>query len=90
MNKYLISEGGAQIGAHFVLHHGGFIAGQHEEPLVGYFAKRSDSTSEEWNSMGHGLTYDLALSSLYFLTTKGELPPSRDYFTKTRFYLESN
>jgi hypothetical protein len=88
MNKYLISEAGAQLGVYFVERHNGFTAAPHQEPMIGYYAKRNDDVSEEWNSMGHGLTYDLALTSLYLLTVKGELPSPSDCFYKS-YYQEN-
>lgn len=89
MNKFLISKGSAELGAIFIANHGGFTAGQHDEPLLGYFAKLLDNDSEAWNSMGHGLTYDLAIVSLWLLTKKGELPSPPECFSKTNFYLEN-
>jgi len=84
MNKYLISQGSAMLGAEFIAENGGFTAGQHDAPLVGYFCALNDEYAEDWNSMGHGLTYDLAIVSLYLLKTRKELPPP-----KSHFYLEN-
>jgi len=89
MNKYLMSEGSVQLGMVFIERHGGFVTGSHNAPLIGYFCKVYDEDSDAWNAQGHGLTYDLAMVSLYLLRTKGELPKPPEYFSKTNFYLEN-
>lgn len=82
MHKYLISQGSAILGAEFLANNGGFQAGPHDEPLIGYFCKLNDEDSDDWNKMGHGFTYDLAITSLWFLLSKKELPLPESYFYK--------
>jgi hypothetical protein len=36
MNKYLISEAGAQLGVYFVERHNGFTAAPHQEPMIAF------------------------------------------------------
>jgi len=67
----------------FIAENGGFTAGRHDAPLIGYFCALNDGYSD-WNSMGHGLTYDMAIVSLYLLKSRNELP-----LPKSHFYLEN-
>ena len=80
MNKYLISQGSAILGAEFIAENGGFSAGPHDEPLIGYFCRLNDDGTEDWDSAGHGLTYDMAIVSLYMLKTRKERPLPQSYF----------
>jgi hypothetical protein len=84
MNKFLISQASAILGAEFIAEHGGFVIGRHDDPMIGYFCALNDKNAEDWNSMGHGFTYDLAIVSLYFLKSRKELP-----LPKSSFYLEN-
>lgn len=61
--------------------HAGFECAPHdEEHLGGYFAKASDSISDSWNSMGHGYTYDLAITNLYLMLYKNEKAAPMEMF----------
>jgi len=90
MNKHLISEGSAQLSKVLIEEYDGFECGQHkEENTIGYWCGLINDISEEWNTKGHGYTYDQAIVSLYLLVKKNELPLTKDAFLTSKFYLEN-